>query len=62
MLQLSDSSSVGMASEALVQELKGKVESLRREGEASLQQCNQFRNKIKVREAACVCSSPNGSR
>ena len=47
-LQLDDSSSVGKKSDALVQELEGKVEILRKESEASMEQCNQFRDKIKV--------------
>ena len=47
-IQLNDSSSVSKKSDALVQELEGKVETLRKESEASMQQCNHFRSKIKV--------------
>ena len=47
-MQLSDSSNSGVKSEALVKELQQKIHVLQKESEASMQQCNDFRDKIKV--------------
>ena len=53
-MQLSDSSSSGVKSEVLVQELEGKLQSLQKESESSMNQCNQFRGKLKVRTIAIL--------